>query len=444
MTEKPPPSPSPPRRSSLVILLGLPTTLGLALLVGHAGFKVHWRSQAQTALAELEAEGLGLEGLYPPMPAQNGAGELLAASAELEGLDLSVGLMIGTRPAALAYAQAEPNTPEAGLVYSPGQGSPPTLAGAVALVEARLARATPLLDAGLTKPVVWPVAWEESFSVDLPHLTPIQTLAGALMLRAGWSDLSGRRSEAWRDLERMLDLGGTLRDPSPLTLLARCDLARRCVVTLEDLLSSGPPPDPQLRARLELRLAGLLRPTDFRDALRGELYAAQALGDTPLDLASEGLASAPMTAVSWERWRAQHTQLLADLIRRSQGSPREFEAYLQELDVVFARVEVNPVSLLVVPALGQTRLQVCRAEALLNLARAGLELSSRSSLPDTCENLPRDPFRYEGAGCRYRREPWGALLWSVGPDRVDSGGLQTSPPAAGEPDDLRFQLGSPR
>lgn len=423
----------PPNK--LALILGALVTLILVCLVARAGLQTAWRSQGDAVLSELSAEGLGVQGLFPKPPANNGAPRILQAAACLEPLPEASRDLPGTRPSILAAALADPTSESAYMLGTFSERAP--LEAAIQAVLDRLDQAQPHLEAGIQRPIVYPADWERGLEAELDFLSQVRALIDALCLRAGWRSLRGDTAGAYADLEACLRLSRSLDAPQLIVRLVQIATNARCVEVLEDLLNRGPPP---AGARLEA-IRELLRQLEETEGvtqgLRGELHAIAVMSDEAPVL--EGEDAPPWGGLLWGYWRKEHLQEMAALIRASRLPPAEFQAFVEEFEVRIQE-EGNTLSKLLMPSIGRYLMKNRVDRARLRLALWGLALAQRAELPTRAENPPQDPLTLDTAPCRFKREGRGALLWSVGEDGRDAHGRAGLPGISGGPDDLTFRL----
>jgi hypothetical protein len=139
---------------------------------------------------------------------------------------------------------------------------------------------------------------------------------------------------------------------------------------------------------------------------------------------------APILGAHWEerlilRWRETFQILRAtrgDFVRRG----KLLEERGRRWDTDRAGIPQNVIALIVGPIYDQssglqapTTLRALR-EAVLSLMETKAKMGAFPKAPE----LPFDP--YSGKPLRYRREGAGCVLWSVGPDRKDDGGVALS------------------
>ncbi|MBL4849079.1 MAG: hypothetical protein JKY65_26440 [Planctomycetes bacterium] len=434
-------APEKTKKTALTLAIGVPITTLLLVLVIQAGLRASWRGDVEQTLADLSAEGVGIENLYPSPPPENGADDLHKAAKLLEdAFSDDISMMRGARPQLLASVHRDPESESKWAVYEPLRSdSPPDVAGAVAVVLAKLEQVDPLLESGLKKEIVYRAGWEKGFEAELDWLMEIKELIQVLEIRVGWRMIQGDPEGAYRDLDHCLALAESLSAPSVVGRLVQIAVTLSCLEMLEDLLAMGDAPKERSFSKLLKRLESLQKAGGLTASLRGELYAFSVMTDDPDVIAKSGDAmSKASTSLLWGRWRAQHVALMAELIRASRKPPAEFDEYIRDFE---ARViqDANPLSRLLLPALAKLQLKERKIQARLRLATRALRLARRKELPKSVRDMPADPFTFDAKPCRYRREGQGALLWSVGEDGRDANG-KADPERDGGPDDVSFRL----
>lgn len=439
-----PTAPPEGKKPLLALLIGLPIIVVLIALAVRAGLQSSWRGEAKGALADLQAQGVGIDGLYSDPPPVNGADDLRKAAKALENaFPQDVEMLSGVRPSLLDEVHRNPQSDDRFIVYEPSdEKSPKDLAAAVALIVAKLEEIDPLIASGLEKPIVYRGDWEKGLEANLDWLMEIKQLILFLEVRAGWRMIQGDAPGAYRDLETCLELSRTLSDPSLIGRLVQIAVTRVCVEMLEDLLGMGPPPGPQQHARIVKLLQDLEAQGGIRASLQGELYAFSVMPEDPEMITKdvEGPLGKASARFLWGRWRAKHIQLLAKLIVASnEKGPREFDDYIRDFEDRVIKDE-NLLSRLLLPAISKLLSKERLCQTHVRLALRGLRLVQRKDLPKSLTDMPKDPFTFDEKRCHYRLEKRGALLWSVGEDGVNSGGKTVLPDADEGPDDLTFRL----
>jgi hypothetical protein len=429
------PSPDTPHKGAkpLLLVLAAAITLVLLMLVIRAGFQASWRSEGDAVLAELSAEGVGIDGLFPNPPDKNGAPKVRKAAASLEPLPERAQSLPGTRPSILKAALADPNSESAYMlgVFADRK----ELEEAIQVILSKLESCEPDLDAGLRREVVYRADWDKGLEAELPFLSEVRGLLEALCLRAGWRSAQGDAPGAYADLERCLRLAKSFNASQLIVRLVQMAVNARCVEILEDLLNQGPAPQGDQRSRILALLKDLERVEGVTPSLRGELHAFAVMSDQVPLLAGED--APPGSNLLWGYWRKEHFKEMAALIRASRLPEDEFQTYVEEFEVRLPK-EGNTLSKLLMPSIGRFVTKNRTDRARLRLAIWGLELAQWDELPPKSSGAPKDPFTLDTKPCHFKREGRGALLWSIGEDGRDAKGV--SGMLDGGPDDITFRL----
>jgi len=425
----------PQKKKPLALVVGVVVTLVLLMLVIRAGLQASWRSEGDAVLAELSADGLGVDGLFPEPPPKNGAPEVRKAYALIDPLPEHLMSLPGTRPAILKAALEDP-TSESGYMLGVFE-SPAELEAAIRVVLDKLQKADPHLERAFQREIVYLGDWDKGFEAELPFLMEVKQLVEVLCLRAGWRSAKGDAPGAYSDLEHCLRLCESLRSPQLITRLVQIAVCTRSLEILEDLLSQGPAPESSQHKRL-LELLNQLEQLDgVTPSLRGELHAFSVMSDSvPL---FGGEQAPPGANFLWGYWRKEHFKEMASLIRASQKPADEFQTFVEEFEERLPK-EGNTLSKMLMPSIARMVIKNRSAKARLRLAIWGLELAQRDQLPTKRTGAPKDPFTFDTKPCGYKREGRGALLWSIGEDGRDAKGVTGMPDVVGGPDDLTFRL----
>ena len=433
------PAPSGNCRRSCVLV-----ALLLSGLVGASAYSLDaTRGQrVVNAVREVEEAGLQVSDLHLPPGGPNGADDLKAAAATFNSaLPSDVSLMCGVDPVTLAKGLKDPSSEDGQLVYMRDQpNSPATIQKALTLFVGVVDQIAPQIEEGLSKEVVWAADFEtQGFEADYDFVT-FSELAGALVVRAGARMLEGDSAGAYADLELCLALAKTATVPTVMGRLMRNACVDGSLFLLEGLLTLGPPPPPEQRARIlrELRAFeadfGLTRP------FLGELHAARLLPDTPrlsgLPKEHRGLGA----RVSYGSWRANYVELLAKCVLASRQPPQEVHRFLGSL-----RQEEGggPYREGVVTSFPQVEAKNRQALARLRVAIRAIELLDLAELPQSLTDMPYDACLFDKRRCNYRLDAERAVLWSVGPDEFDQAGVSAQD-SDGASDDYPFRIPRPK
>lgn len=434
--------------------------LALALLLlAWAGPRLLWRVQLERELAALEREGLSIRAEAFPLRT-NGPEERAAVQALVDAakdVDAATGAgnwLPGTLPEGLQRALAAPYDPETIAVVfqpDPDPAGAQDLASAAALLLTALDRGEPAIDAALARRVRLEIE-PSTRSVPFERAQATRELSNGLWFRASWRALHGDPDGAWADAERALGMIELYDEPLLLPWLIRVALGSHAARGIEALLLVGPPPREDRRARIDAALARLLeRERDLvpglRDDLRRqldlttreEMEARLSFDLDPGEWSGRRFLNRIQAAwflPLWKRDLAIHQAAAIRLLVRATGTPGGGLAELRALE------EAPRGRLVLEGFVSSARAKGLESVALLRMARTALDLARRGELP---EPLALDPFDPSGASLRWRRPgPGEGLLWSVGADQKDDGGVDPEELYYPEPGtDLLWRLAPP-
>lgn len=259
--------------------------------------------------------------------------------------------------------------------------------------------------------------------------------------------------QPWRGLARKLRLGASRDDSSWPGLHLGDAVAYNAAYRVERLLPAVPL-DPGAQGDLERALAALDRPDSIARCLRADLALGleRATPDEPGSLATERLLGPGdfyRWHAGWRKRRVYHEDRArwVDLVARATRAallpsvPRQ-RAALEALEAEASESLLSPVRrALWIPCSAWVE-RHARALARARLARMGLALARAAGggrLPDEAPLVLDDPYA-PGRPLAWRRT--GArtgLLWSVGQDGQDDGGVQED----GVRGDVTFTVGLP-
>jgi hypothetical protein len=281
------------------------------------------------------------------------------------------------------------------------------------------------------------------------------------MLRAEDGDLAGAM-ESCRALLCAARAIGT--EPYLIAMLIRVAGEALTVSTLERILAQGVPPAEELRALQELLAREIERPL-LIEGLRGERGGAQQLLDT---LEKGNVKLSALTggqSNSWEDWlfgmfpgvwqfgQADQLRLMNENIEAAKlPLEQQAAAFKQVEDKV--KVSRSIAVRLLMPAAqkvaqAERRIQAQMRSALVGVAAERYRLE-HGRWPESIEALvqagllgavPLDPF--DGQPLRFKRLADGLVIYSVGFDGVDNGGVLNRDNPTEEGTDLGFQLWDP-
>lgn len=281
------------------------------------------------------------------------------------------------------------------------------------------------------------------------------------MLRAEDEDAAGALESCQAILAAARSVGD---EPFLTAALVRIAGHQLLAVAVERTLAQGEPPAEHLRAMQDL-LGKEIDAEYFQFAMRGERGGADMLlnhlrkGGVPFSTVtgSRGggpddwlLATFPGLLLSG---RAEHLRLMTRAVEAGKLPPEKQAAEFDKIDQA-TRVSGSLVTKLLMPAIGRVSLAHRRTLAQLRCTWAGVAAEryrrDRGDWPASLEELakngllpsvPLDPF--DGQPLRYKILADGVLIYSIGADGVDNGGLidRANPNAPGT--DVGFRLWHP-
>lgn len=421
------------RRSCVVV------GLLLAGLLVASGYSLDaTRSQRiSNAVREVEEAGLQVSDLHLAPSGPNGADDLRAAAGIFNKLPDDVAFMYGVDPVTLAKALKDPSSEDGQLTYTRElPSSPATLKKALTLFVGVVDQIAPQIEEGLSKEVVWAADFEtKGFEAEFDFVT-LNELGGALIVRAGARMIEGDASGAYADLELSLALAKTAKVPTIMGRLVRNSRLDQCLFLFEGLLSLGPPPPPEQRARILEALRDFRADFGLTRLLLGELHSARLLPDSPrleeFPKEHQGLRARFL----YGSWRASYVELLAKCALASRQQPREVHRFLNAL-----RQEegAGPYCEGLVTSLPKIEARNREALGRLRIAIRAIELLDLPELPKSVADLPYDACLLDQRRCNYRLDADRAVIWSVGPDTIDQAGVPAHE-SDGASDDQPFRI----
>lgn len=305
----------------------------------------------------------------------------------------------------------------------------------------------------------YPLDYSRGITMQLPHISDLLGAGQILMLRARAELVLGRPNAALEDTLLILRLGRSVElEPTLISLLVRIALD---LIGLGVVESGIPQWDEEGVRRLEAALSGIDPHAALLRALRGErAYACSAFAairdsssnDAQALLQTKGFAkngwSLPVlvgiSAYAFaflpgdEALVTRTYQEWVDHFEEQGGPPRQAGASMAKtrLEAIraspFLRVR-HTIALLTFPsvegtfrrvAFWHTRLHQARAACAIQrfaLALGRLPTTLEELVPDDLREIPLDPM--DGRPLRYRLDEDGYLLWSVGWNETDEGGV---------------------
>jgi hypothetical protein len=301
------------------------------------------------------------------------------------------------------------------------------------------------------------------------NLEPLQRNRGVMymlendaMLRAEEEDAAGAMQSCRALLVTARSIG---TEPFLIAMLIRVAGNQITVQTLERVLAQGEPPADELLALQEL-LAREMEAPLLAQAIRGErgsfdrFIAGMDSGNIrPSRLVTNINGGAANTVEGWlldafpaivTRGRADYLRIMNKAVAASGLPPeKQAEAFAEiDRDVVTSRATVVK---LLMPAVSKVSGANRRNQANLRCAVCGIAAEryrlKHDQWPGTLEDLvkdkllaavPTDPF--DGRPLRLKLMPDGILIYSVGPDGVDNGGIMNRANPQQQGTDMGFRL----
>jgi len=366
------------------------------------GFPVTWRE---------------LDAYYPTPPAEKNAAGLYAA-------------------AFAKYAPGANDWPFVGDKALPplGQPLPDSTKAAVALFIAENAEALKLLHAASRMTECrFPLDFAQGYGMNMPHLRLLRDGARMLELEALLKAEEGHPDEAAEAAKACIGVSRSLRnEPVLISQFVRMAIDSIGVMSVERVLSRAAVPEKQLAdisAALETgeEKEGLVR------ALAGERCMAGELFNMELKYSLKPLKSAGIQ--EWDHLTV--LRLTSELVSAAQGPLQAMRDRQREIEMEISKVPrlfVFTQMTLPTPSVLEKQL---RRFALLRSGRAAIAVErfrmANGRLPDSLAELvprwmnsaPADPFTDKPL--LYRKLNKGFVVFSVGPDLKDLGGVEADP-----------------
>jgi len=463
MNGMPPPVPKNrrPRRISIGVLVCLfPLGIVAFLLIWH----VKWRVGNTRAVSRLEraARAAGeplnfaeLAATYPEIPASSNAYVALEAVWESEDPDFWAAFKAGQRSLPQTRADNDPKD-----VPFPGVRGPPpserwstnSFNAAAKLLASKREHMSKVREA-LNRPEFRaPIAFEDGQAALLPYLMKMKREATLFWVEAGWAAEAGRRDEALDAIEEIGLVGNCLKnDPFMIGQLVRLSVYVLAMGSAERLLSRETFSEAQLE-----RLAGVIstfQATEgYKRALLGERAMIFGFLDSPKrafllsqqpDESETGEAAAEKSTTGMQLMGALGMksaekrlmgEAFAQLIRLAENldyakNNRE-EQIFDDLDRQARTFPPKMITALMMPALKNAGEKFAREEALRLCAQTAIRIEqyrlqhgggAPGKLADLPGSVPTDPFN--GEELHYKNTNAGYIVYSVGRDHKDNGGL---------------------
>ncbi|HVX60101.1 MAG TPA: hypothetical protein VHC19_05865 [Pirellulales bacterium] len=298
----------------------------------------------------------------------------------------------------------------------------------------------------------FPTRFTEGLAMLLPH---VQQLRGGARLLALESAVEAHRGRVDAAIDAVAAIFAAARsleqEPVLISQLVRMALDGMARDRTEWLLSAVALDDAQL-ARLDAELAAC----DYRNSLRRALIGERVMGieafANPAALGDEQFGK--LSLISTSRDETMYLQLMGELIAASgrsgtaaQAAATSVENQLKQLGASAVSKLSNPMTLLLMPAIGACLDAARRNEAGRDATRVALALQRFQLVhgrlpkmldeltPKFLSQLPLDP--YGGAPLRYRLDAQEYTVYSIGKDGIDQGG-RSEP--AGQADDVAVRV----
>jgi hypothetical protein len=307
----------------------------------------------------------------------------------------------------------------------------------------------------------YPVYLDIGVETPLSHLRPLRESAQLLALDAVLQAKGGDLSAVTNNFSAIFRLCHSLdREPFLISQLARLGVGSLAVASLGHILNAGQLTDAQL-VYLFHEFQDLEKSPGLEHALVTELCTgldafrlAGFTGALPATNTSGAYAFIRLTGL-FERDYSFFLQTMAEYLRlESTPFPAKIDSELA-LDRQTRQECSNhhhPISGIMLPSLGSVAARECGADARLKIIQAVLaierfRLAHQNRLPDKLDDLvpaflstvPTDPFDLKPI--RYKKFAKGYMVYSVGEDRKDDGGVYTQPAQRlkpGAPADITF------
>jgi len=281
--------------------------------------------------------------------------------------------------------------------------------------------------------------YDAGINLLLPGLSDVRSLARIVGAKARLEAEAGAMDRAWDLAVTQAKLADAYRsEPILISQLVRIAIINLSCGTVQRLCEIAPP-GPQQRERIETILrtdddvTPLIRAVDGERMIFGEWLFTKPKQDLYRALRDLSIQDGHMGKfVAWlvPRWLAFKPLFLADHANYIQI----MHANAQNLEGPYSpgipeRYERSRLTGMLVPALGRIRTLHCQMVAQTRMTRAGLALlqyrATHGALPATLDALNldglSDPF-VQGP-LHYRVDGEGFILYSVGEDQTDDGGM---------------------
>ncbi len=316
-----------------------------------------------------------------------------------------------------------------------------------------------LLEEGSLRPACrFPVNWEAGYAALFPHQARARAAARFLLAKALADARHGRSGEALKDVTILVRLSNHLSaEPTLIAQLVRTAIISMLLQDLPKILEAAPPNAQENRALYDL-LARMDLTGPFVRAMEGERckgrWGFDYLSRNPKEITavlrlSETTGRSfryerlrffwPVLRVIWEPFlkldEVYYLRYMQAQIALA-AAPYDPDRYQRLEDRLSHTPWYAFLSRIAAPVFSRAHVSQGRLAATVELMQAALALrdyqSEHGAYPQSLQELqerggweiPNDPF--SGKPFIYRREGKGYLIYSVGPNLVDDGGIDFS------------------
>jgi hypothetical protein len=357
-------------------------------------------------------------------------------------------------------------------MHERGEPEPPELLDArrAAALRAELQRMRPAIRAARRLKDFpqgrYPLHWSDDFvGTLLPHLEHVRNVANLLTYDAWMRAQDGQPEGAWESSQAILNCARSLGDePLLISVLVRLAVRQLALQAMERTLAQGHLSDAALARRQKLLqdegsqpllLVGLRGERAGLDRLMANIEQGKVSQDRLGAFGGKPDLLQPFrdffTGNTLRHNHAFAVRFLTEAIEIAKQPLHRQDAPLKELEATLG--EAPPLAGLVLPACLKVRMafQRCQAQVRCALTAVAVERYQLAHhnwpkrladlRPALLEKIPTDP--YDGKPLRYRRLADGVVVYSIGPDRVDNGGVIDRVNGVHEGSDLGFRLWDP-
>lgn len=287
----------------------------------------------------------------------------------------------------------------------------------------------------------WPIDLTVGVNVDLPHLAQVRNMARIFALDATVEASTGNIDKAVEAITNALRLSHTLdNEPILISQFVRIACAGIGRERIEWLLNNSALTEPQLAA-LQDEFGALESSEPFLRGLAGELCMSSSAMQSLVYPGGQGGGVGSLPGLLYSATGIMDAELCFYL-DASMLMTKALELPLDEQPAAAERIRAQVDNIppycvhaaVLMPALGRSfdsHLRSCTEARLVRtalaveryrLAKGALPESLEVLVPEFLESVPRDLF---GEGpVKYRKTDTGYMIYSVGEDREDDGGLE--------------------